>query len=69
MAVTLNLSKGYRTMQRCFLLTVCFLMLVSMGCQEGPKGDPEFKKDKADTSVIDTMDKSSADRKFKPPED
>jgi len=33
---------------------VCFLLAMACGCQEGPKGDPAFKKDKADPEVFQT---------------
>jgi len=35
-------------MQRCFLLMVCFFLALSVGCQDGPKGDPAFKNEKVD---------------------
>jgi hypothetical protein len=35
-------------MQRCFLLMVCFFLALAVGCQDGPKGDAEFKKEKVD---------------------
>jgi hypothetical protein len=35
-------------MQKCFLLMVCFFLAIAVGCNEGPKGDPEFKKAKID---------------------
>jgi hypothetical protein len=27
---------------------VCFFLAIAVGCQEGPKGDPAFKKEKVD---------------------
>ena len=27
---------------------VSFFLVIAMGCQEGPGGDPEFKKEKVD---------------------
>ena len=35
-------------MKRCLLLVFSLLLMFSFGCQEGPKGDPEFKKEKAE---------------------
>jgi len=35
-------------MQRCFLLMVCFFLALAVGCQDGPEGDPAFKKEKVD---------------------
>ena len=35
-------------MQRCFMLLMCFFLAIAVGCQDGPKGDPAFKKEKVD---------------------
>lgn len=42
-------------MQRCFLLLVCFLLAFAVGCQDAPKGDPAFKKEKADPAALKTQ--------------
>ncbi len=34
-------------MRKCFFLLVCIVLAI-VGCQEGPQGDPAFKKEKAD---------------------
>jgi hypothetical protein len=46
-------------MKRCFLLMVCFMLAMASGCQEGPKGDPAFKKEQADPEVFEVKDKGN----------
>ena len=38
---------------------VCFILAMATGCQEGPKGDPAFEKEKADPEVFVPKDKDN----------